>query len=91
MSLPVVRRPSIFDVLLALPLLTSAGGCASAYHDYPCGRVPYGYCAPPPLPYAQYEACPTPFANRYGSRDGATPAGYNKVSGPIDLATGTGS
>lgn len=51
--------------LLAALCLAAAFGCASAYHCYPCGRVGYGYCPEPPLPYTQYCACPTPIAARF--------------------------
>lgn len=49
-------------LLLAVPLVLP--GCAAAYHDYPCGCVPYAYCPPPPLPYVTYShcGCPTPIA-----------------------------
>lgn len=43
-------------------LLIVSGGCAGAYHDYPCGCVPYGYSPPPPLAYTAYNAWPTPVA-----------------------------
>ena len=46
-------------------LLAVACGCSAAYHDYPCGCVPYGYCPLPPLPYAAYETCHTPVAACY--------------------------
>jgi hypothetical protein len=48
-------------------LLMSIAGCAHAYHDYPCGCVPYGYCPPQPLAYTGYAACPTPMAERFAS------------------------
>jgi hypothetical protein len=48
-----------------VPLLFAVGGCAAAYRDYPCGCMPYGYCAPPPLPYTAYSPCPTPIAGCY--------------------------
>lgn len=51
--------------LCSLLLLISSAGCSVAYHDYPCGCIPYGYRTPPPLPYAAYDACPTPVALRY--------------------------
>ena len=47
-----------------LPLVISCG-CSAAYHDYPCGCVPYRYCPPPPMRYAAYDACPTPLAACY--------------------------
>lgn len=46
-------------------LLVISGGCATAYHDYPCGCIPYGYFPPPPLAYTAYDACPTPVAHDY--------------------------
>jgi hypothetical protein len=49
----------VFLRLLGGSLLLLAGGCASAYHAYPCGSVPYCYCPPAPLPYASYCGCPT--------------------------------
>ena len=55
-------------LLLSIWLLISAGGCAAAYHDYPCGTVPYEYCAPQPLPYTGYDSCPTPIARYYLSQ-----------------------
>ncbi len=50
---------------LSIFVLATALGCAAAYHDYPCGSVPYGYCPSPPLPYAGYDACLTPVAVEY--------------------------
>lgn len=44
---------------LAAALLLAASGCAAAYHAYPCGCVPYGYCPDPPLPYTAYCGCAT--------------------------------
>jgi hypothetical protein len=41
-------------LLVAVALFATAGGCARAYHAYPCGCVPYGYCAEPPLPHVMY-------------------------------------
>lgn len=58
-------------------LLVISGGCAAAYHDYPCGCIPYGYCPPPPLAYTVYNACPTPIARCYLADD---------VSARADLA-----
>ncbi len=49
----------------ATVFLAAACGCAPAYHAYPCGRVPYGYCPEPPLPHAMYCACPTPIAAEF--------------------------
>lgn len=51
-----------FRVMLGLAVLSC--GCAQAYHDYPCGCVPYGYGPEPPLPYRRYASCPTPIASR---------------------------
>jgi hypothetical protein len=48
--------------LSSLAAAILAAGCATAYHDYPRGCVPLNYCAPPPLPYRYYQACPTPLA-----------------------------
>lgn len=48
-------------------MLAATVGCAAAYHAYPCGNVPCGYCPPPPLPYAAFDACPTPMAADYMS------------------------
>ena len=53
------------QLCLSCTILVGICGCAAAYHDYPCGNVHYGYCAPPPLPYAGFEACPTPLAAGY--------------------------
>jgi hypothetical protein len=50
---------------LAASLLIASCGCAAAYHDYPCGCVPYGYCPSAPLRYAAYDACLTPVAACY--------------------------
>lgn len=48
-------------------LVTLILGCAPSYHDYPCGCVPYGYCAPAPLPFREFDdcCCPTPIAAEY--------------------------
>ena len=54
---------------LGVVVLATALGCAAAYHDYPCGVVPYGYCPPPPLPYAEYDSCLTPVAAEYLGSD----------------------
>jgi hypothetical protein len=54
-------RP-VFWSWLAATLLTAMLGCAPAYHAYPCGCVPYGYCQEPPLPFTNYCGCPTPQA-----------------------------
>jgi hypothetical protein len=54
--------------LSLLALLLGAIGCAAAYHDYPCGCPPYGYCPPSPLPYTVYCGCPTPAAMHYGHK-----------------------
>ena len=54
--------------LLMVSLLIPTAGCAAAYHDYPCGPVPYEYCAPQPLPYTGYDSCPTPIARCYLSQ-----------------------
>lgn len=51
----------------------AASGCAAAYHDYPCGCIPYAYCPPPPLAYGPYEACPTPIARCYALDQPALP------------------
>lgn len=53
--------------LLAVAVVISITGCASAYHDYAGCCVPYQYCSSPPLPYAAYEGChcPTPGAALY--------------------------
>jgi len=82
-----MHPPTIAKLLVASSLVAAAGGCAAQYDDYPCGRVPYGYCPPPPLPYTQYDACPTPFASRFRSRDGTDSEVAGEISGPIDLAT----
>ena len=61
-------------VLLVGGLL--AGGCATAYHNYPCGCVHYKHCPSPPLPYTTYCGCPTPVAKCYemvSSKTTATP------------------
>ena len=55
-----------------LLLAVAVSGCASPYHWYPCGCVDYGYCAPAPLPHADYSGCPTPIA---AQRDNEEPAG----------------
>ena len=49
----------------ALVLLLIIAGCAPAYHAYRRGCVPYGYAAPPPLPYQTYHGCPTPVATKF--------------------------
>lgn len=52
----------LYRVLLGVSVLL--GGCAHAYHEYPCGCIPYDYCPEPPLPYTAYGECPTPIASR---------------------------
>jgi hypothetical protein len=49
---------------IGIAAMLALAGCAQAYHDYPCGCVPYAYCAPPPRPYVAYRncGCPTPIA-----------------------------
>jgi hypothetical protein len=43
--------------LLGIMVLSLTMGCASAYHDYSECRINCRYCAPPPLPYMQYNEC----------------------------------
>lgn len=50
---------------LGITLLIATTGCAPAYHAYPCGCVPYGYCPGSPLPYTGYCGCPTPWAAKF--------------------------
>lgn len=38
--------------LFCLIVLVTCAGCASGYHDYPCGRVSCDYCPPPALPWS---------------------------------------
>ena len=57
--------------IVALAALVSLG-CASAYHDNPCGCVSYDYCPRPPLPYIHYAGCPTPVATKFATADVAT-------------------
>lgn len=61
-------------MLLAL-FVATATGCASAYHDYQDEHccVPYDYCQPPPLPYALYSACLTPWAECYLDKTSGVP------------------
>jgi hypothetical protein len=51
-----------FSPIVGIWLLAGAAGCAPAYHSYPNGCVQHGYCAPPPLLYRKYCACPAPIA-----------------------------
>jgi hypothetical protein len=51
-------------LLAGVALFAGTGGCARAYHAYPCGCVPYGYCAEPPLPHVMYCGCCTAVAAR---------------------------
>lgn len=57
----------------SLAILIAAAGCAPAYHAYPCGCVPYGYCPDPPLPYTSYCGCPTPWAAKFVREHPTTP------------------
>ncbi len=60
-----LRRSVVKLVLGATAaLLFACSGCALSYYDYAdtCGCPSYGYCPPPPLPYASYCGCPTPRA-----------------------------
>ncbi|MHB8860855.1 MAG: hypothetical protein ACYC6N_00515 [Pirellulaceae bacterium] len=59
---------------LAVALLAAATGCAPAYHAYPCGCVPYGYCPEPPPPFTNYCGCPTPWAAKFHQEIPAAPA-----------------
>jgi len=54
-------------VLIVAAVAVVQAGCASAYHEYPCGTVPYRYCAEPALPYRTLHACPTPVATETGT------------------------
>ena len=56
--------------ILALAVALIHSGCARSYHAYPCGKVPYCYCPPTPLPYRHYCACPTCIAAQYLERHG---------------------
>jgi hypothetical protein len=60
--------------LLLAVVLPAAGGGAPAYHAYPCGCVPYGYCPEPPLPYTRYCGCPTPWAAKLRGEHPTAPA-----------------
>lgn len=51
--------------VVVLSLCVSLTGCATAYRDYPCGCLEYGYCPPPPLAYTAYSGCPSPLAATY--------------------------
>lgn len=66
-------KPSMMAKLLAVLLTVSFWGCAAAYHDYQSCCIPYLYCTPPPLPYADYEGChcPTPGALQYFQQQGS--------------------
>lgn len=50
---------------LALPALVLLSACASSYDAYPCGKVPYCYCSPRPLPHSDCNACPTCVTSKY--------------------------
>lgn len=63
---PVVASIAILAALVSL-------GCASAYHDNPCGCVSYEYCPRSPLPYTPYAGCPTPVAIEFATAHAATP------------------
>lgn len=67
--------------LLAVVLAISITGCAGAYHDYSGCRIPYLYCAPPPLPYVGYDGChcPTPVGSQYRQQRRGIPT--DNVSG----------
>ena len=55
--------------ILAVMTLIFVAGCATAYHKYPCGCVPLDYCPLAPLPYTQYDRCPTPIAQEFVGGD----------------------
>lgn len=55
-------------------ILLAAAGCAPAYHAYPCGCVPYGYCPEPPLPFTDYCGRPTPRAEKSDRQHPTAPA-----------------
>ena len=52
-----MKNAGSWSRLTGVLLITLTMGCASAYHDYSDCRVNCRYCAPPPLPYAQYGEC----------------------------------
>ncbi len=60
MSIKQILWPPLAAALLSIPF-----GCASAYHAYPCGCVPYGFCPAPPLPFSNYCGCLTPRATQF--------------------------
>ncbi len=47
-------------VTVAIVLFATMSGCARKCYDNPCGCVPYGYGAPPPLAHTMYPECETP-------------------------------
>lgn len=51
------------------------GGCSSGYRTQWCECVPYEYCPPCPLPFAEYCGCETPLALAYRQslRSGVVP------------------
>ena len=64
----------------------AVSGCAAAYHAYADGCVPYEYCPPAPLPYACYQACPTPVAACHRT---AVPAPVVQPAADMPLPTET--
>jgi len=72
------------NFLLAVSLLGSCFffGCASSYHAYPCGKVPYCYCPPSPLPHTDYNACPTCLASKYLARPADAPTATSELGQP---------
>ena len=74
---------------IVIAIATSGlSACAPAYHNSPCGCVPYEYDAPPPLPYTRYTDCrasdaPTPDAQSYLGESASAISGevvYGSVS-----------
>ena len=60
------------QTLAALERVVGKYGAEYLEHDCDCGRVPYDYCPPTPLPYQGFCECPTPVAAEYLSRLPAT-------------------
>ena len=58
--------------LAMLERVVGTYGAEFIEHDCECGRVPYDYCHPAPLPYQGFCECPTPVAAEYLSRLPAT-------------------
>ena len=72
--------------LPGIVLMIALSGCASGYHAYRCGCIPYRYCPEPPLPYTTYcsSHCPTPITSQCCQH--GTEIRTQHAEGPVGVA-----